>query len=380
MQDSDAGGDLRDEGGRPKLAAILRAEPLPAIQVVLPGHGATIAVTTLLRRERRAAATIPKAPHCWAPNKVAVEFDGGATWPEFVIVRLLESAGWEARWVKNWTGGREFCANVDEPRPLSGAGYDAFETIHAHRPELKGAGTWDVLAWRDNGILFIESKQHRSSDRLRPGQIAFLETALELGFASTSFAVVEYEAIGDRFVAPAALSSTKREVTHAGPSQLLKRLIEEAAAASSTTRIDFRDPIAAHGHAAVTAMETWVAEGRSTGFAIRVIEAVSATGQPDAARALRRLRANFPDWAEFADAAIRRLGEKARPPAMPEGDARSAGPSHERRRTGILGPEYLDQSAKGRACDWMTRSHRPCQNPANYQVEGRYSCSRDHRL
>jgi hypothetical protein len=46
---------------------------------------------------------------------------------------------------------------------------------------------------------------------------------------------------------------------------------------------------------------------------------------------------------------------------------------------GILGDEHKDPTAHGQLCAWLTKKGQPCGNPANYRVEGRVSCSRDHR-
>ena len=60
-------------------------------------------------------------------------------------------------------------------------------------------------------------------------------------------------------------------------------------------------------------------------------------------------------------------------------DERHTSPEPVGWRSGVLGPEYHDPTAKGHACAWTTKAGKPCPNPANYRVDGRYSCSRDHR-
>lgn len=176
------------------LASILRARVRPALGVVLPASGRVVSISSFLRLEERATQPLPRAPSCWAPNKPAVMLDGVATWPEYVLLRLLERAGWEGRWIKNWGAGREFCIDLGHASELPGSASRMFASIHERAEALGGAGSWDVFAWNGSRYLFIESKQHRSSDRLSDNQCAWLEAALDQGVASDCFAVVEYDA------------------------------------------------------------------------------------------------------------------------------------------------------------------------------------------
>lgn len=111
-----------------------------------------------------------------------------------MIVHLLEEAGWEARWIKHWTGRREFCTDAGVARAMPAGAAARFAAIHERAAALRGAGSWDIFGWRRDDYVFIESKQHRSSDRLNKNQLAWLEAALESGVSVDSFAVVEYDA------------------------------------------------------------------------------------------------------------------------------------------------------------------------------------------
>lgn len=92
------------------------------------------------------------------------------------------------------------------------------------------------------------------------------------------------------------------------PSPELLALVEEAAAAAADDRIDHLDRIAAFGSPAIVVMQGWVAEGRSPGFAVAVIEAVGRTADlPRALGALRGLRVKAAKWGAVIDPAIARL-------------------------------------------------------------------------
>ena len=88
---------------------------------------------------------------------------------------------------------------------------------------------------------------------------------------------------------------------HAALAKLLKR----AEDADPSNRIDWRDPIAAHGTAAIEAVTPWLKVPTLAAFAIRVIARVGLDGEPATAQAAlrqarrrldERLRADI-DWA-----------------------------------------------------------------------------------
>jgi len=85
----------------------------------------------------------------------------------------------------------------------------------------------------------------------------------------------------------------------------LATLLARAEGADPAHRIDLRDPIAAHGAAAIEAVVPWLKEPTLAAFAIRVIARVGLDGEREAAQAAlrsarrrmdERLRADA-DWA-----------------------------------------------------------------------------------
>ena len=85
----------------------------------------------------------------------------------------------------------------------------------------------------------------------------------------------------------------------------LATLIARAERADPAHRIDLRDPIAAHGAAAIEAVTPWLKDAALAAFAIRVIARVGQDGEREAAQAAlraarrrmdERLRADA-DWA-----------------------------------------------------------------------------------
>lgn len=293
------------------LAAVLQAEDRAPVSVLLPASGATVSIRTLLRREERAETEIPRSSSCWAPNKPALAFEGTTTWAEFVLVRLLDAAGWDARWIRNWTGGRQICIDIDQQRNFPPAPAAVFEALHRRAADLRGAGTWDVFAWSGGDYVFLESKQHRSSDQLSANQIAFLEAALEEGFTVDQFAIVEYDA-----GPPIGASTTARSPRAASPPRTVRakllppelvELLDVVRATDRSERIDSRNAVVAFGTAAIQPMTEWLRDAELRRFAMSVLEAIgrtdraavtvlrahAASGEPDshlAADAIERLR------------------------------------------------------------------------------------------
>ena len=291
------------------LASVLSAEERTPVSIVLPASGASVSIRTLLRREVRAATDVARAGSCWAPNKPALAFEGTTTWAELVLVRLLEAAGWDARWIRNWTGGRQFCVEVDQQRNFPPAPAEIFEALHRRAAQLRGAGTWDVFAWSGDDYLFLESKQHGSSDRLNSNQIAFLEAGLEEGFTVDQFAIVEYDAgppLGaEASRSPGAVRSTRAVRSTAVPPELVE-LLDLVRTTDRSERIELRNAVVAFESAAIRPMTDWLTDAELRRFAMSVLEAIGRTDRT-AITGLRAYAASGGPDGHLATDAIERL-------------------------------------------------------------------------
>ena len=77
----------------------------------------------------------------------------------------------------------------------------------------------------------------------------------------------------------------------------LAALLEDARRADPAHRIDWRDPIAAHGAAAIEAVSPWLKDRSLAAFAIRVIARAGLGGEREAAQAtLRQARRRLDTW------------------------------------------------------------------------------------
>ncbi|MBA2719226.1 MAG: hypothetical protein H0U52_08325 [Chloroflexi bacterium] len=94
----------------------------------------------------------------------------------------------------------------------------------------------------------------------------------------------------------------------------LKSLLVEAAAADPSERLPtYRDAIAAHGAAAITALEPWLADDRLAAFAVRTITRSATEARPEAIAVLTRHQLRATGKArEDLDFALESLGVKPR--------------------------------------------------------------------
>lgn len=93
------------------------------------------------------------------------------------------------------------------------------------------------------------------------------------------------------------------------PSPALQRLLDAARVASPYERIGYRDPIAAHGREAMTAVTPWLSDRVLAAFAVRVILYAGVIGDHESAvRVLQTSRSKVPPIVrEDVDSAIRQL-------------------------------------------------------------------------
>jgi len=103
----------------------------------------------------------------------------------------------------------------------------------------------------------------------------------------------------------------------------LAALLEQAQTAPRDRRIEWRDPIAAHGATAIEGVRPWLADGELAAFAVRVIEQAGIAGEPQlAAKVLRAARHARPPDSGSGDG---RVGAPAPQDGVAARAARSAG-------------------------------------------------------
>lgn len=168
------------------LAEALRADAVGTTPVILPHDHRQVEVPVYHRTETLWSGELP--PQFGAvPNKTAYRLDGAAHYPELLIVRLLNAAGWDAAWRKTWNG-EAYWRNVREPMELPAAVASLVEQISQHAGH---GGQWDIVAWRGRQLRFLASRP-TGGQLVSAYQAAWLSVALRTGLPLGCFGVVEH--------------------------------------------------------------------------------------------------------------------------------------------------------------------------------------------
>jgi hypothetical protein len=134
-------------------------------------------------------------------GKAVLECRGAPWFAELVILRRLVAAGWSARWVvtygaaamrsrllTTWSRGGLW---VQAHEPISDPSIQAELDTVALANGGTYSGCWDVVAWQDGRLRFVESKR-KAHDRIRATQRRWFAAAMGAGVPLESFLVVEW--------------------------------------------------------------------------------------------------------------------------------------------------------------------------------------------
>jgi hypothetical protein len=125
-------------------------------------------------------------------NKRFLEYKKQPVFAEILILRLLESAGWNGVWVEPF-GGFKFLREMPKDAKLGGVEIPAMQ--NAFLLSLKKAvgkgGIFDVFAWRDGEFIFCESKE-KGKDKFQDTQTRWIKSVLELGISRENLLIVEW--------------------------------------------------------------------------------------------------------------------------------------------------------------------------------------------
>jgi hypothetical protein len=174
------------------FAAVLAAHRVS--DAVVPGSGGVNVGLYLRTFQLGDQAAFPPGMLPSFRRKGLVDVAGTALFAELAVVRLFTQAGWRAywrdgyhrRWVRDGDLTREPTTRL--PEPSVGASVAAL--ISEARGSLSGC--WDVLAWRQDQVAFVECKR-RGRDRLQETQGLWLHAAVSVGIPSSAFAVLEWD-------------------------------------------------------------------------------------------------------------------------------------------------------------------------------------------
>lgn len=168
------------------LVSALGATSVEQISASLPSSGRSVSVPAYVRREIAWRGELPANFHV-VPNKPAFAHGGSATYPELIVVHLLEAAGWGAAWHKNWKT-EAYWRDIGQevaPSPLALAIVEQVSRQAGH------GAPWDIVAWRGRELRLLTSKVG-GGKRMGAYLANWLDAALRMGIPIGCFAVVEH--------------------------------------------------------------------------------------------------------------------------------------------------------------------------------------------
>lgn len=136
-----------------------------------------------------------KSPNFDFGKKPFVNYDGKPIFAELAILKLFVDSGWDGIWVETY-GGINFLKNMPNDWKLRNNNI----SIPKEKSNLlkniwktgKTTACFDVLVWKNDTILFCESK-HKGKDRLTKAQLKFIEGALSCGIKKESLLIIEWQ-------------------------------------------------------------------------------------------------------------------------------------------------------------------------------------------
>lgn len=126
-------------------------------------------------------------------NKPLLDIDGEPMFAELAILRLFQKDGWDGVWVDTFRKKYRTSWGDEGVVRLSGDKLQLLKAIHQRAGSTSGC--FDVFCWKDDFVVFAESKR-KSKDDIRQTQLAWLEAAMHTGFGASNFLIVEWMSTG----------------------------------------------------------------------------------------------------------------------------------------------------------------------------------------
>lgn len=136
-----------------------------------------------------------KLPNFSYGNKPFINYKNKPVFAELAILKLFTDVDWDGVWVETY-GGIHFLASMPNDWKLKENSISIPEDKKDLLKNIWKMGNttacFDILVWKDNNILFCESK-HKRKDKLTIAQIKFIEGALQCGIKEESLLIVEWK-------------------------------------------------------------------------------------------------------------------------------------------------------------------------------------------
>jgi hypothetical protein len=137
-------------------------------------------------------------------GKAIVSMDDQPMFAELAIVKHFVKEGWQARWIETYGKSKKAPIHLMEWKddkyinqvhvPIEDQNILNLLKSISLRNGDSFAGCWDVLAWKNERIVFAESKRVKK-DQIRSTQIDWLKASIKCGLDTNNFLVVEWDFI-----------------------------------------------------------------------------------------------------------------------------------------------------------------------------------------
>jgi hypothetical protein len=120
-------------------------------------------------------------------HKPVLDWNGEPLFAELAILRLIQASGWEGVWIDTYR--RRFLQYWPHTCALPNEAQIFLDK--ANQGRKWPAGCFDVFAFKDDHLLFIEAKW-RGHDSIKAKMKIWLELALNSGLSLESFLIFEW--------------------------------------------------------------------------------------------------------------------------------------------------------------------------------------------
>jgi hypothetical protein len=128
-------------------------------------------------------------------GKQILDVGGEPAFAELAILWAMRAAGWDGVWIDTYRRKYRTCYwGVTPLRELPPERSQLLKRTYT--PAGSHAGAWDVYCWKGSRVLFAESKL-AGKDKLRESQRRWLAAAIEEGYSTEKFLVVEWSLAND---------------------------------------------------------------------------------------------------------------------------------------------------------------------------------------
>jgi hypothetical protein len=147
-----------------------------------------------LKFKRSSLSSEIDLPETYTVKPVVLSITNKITFPELAVVDILRNENWDAYWIDNfhqkvWNKFPERGSSVELPKIIK----RKMDKIKKHLNTRTFSGCWDIVAFKNDIILFLECKGKPSNDKISDSQIKWITTGMKCGIPNEHFFIVEWD-------------------------------------------------------------------------------------------------------------------------------------------------------------------------------------------